>query len=87
MKNTNRFNEIIEENHLNTTDLLSKLREEGILEAEEGVGSVFLTARSAGVGLARDGYWYTAAQNEEVDEAVSQDRMTFSAEQYFRNRN
>jgi hypothetical protein len=87
MKNADRFHEIIEQNHLNTTDLLAKLREEGMLEAEEGTDSIFRFARSRGVGLARDGYWYTAAQNAEVSEAISQDRMTFLAEQYFRNRN
>ena len=87
MKNADQLTEIISNNHLNTTELLAKLRNDDVLEANETIDAVFRVARSRGVGLARDGYWYTAEQSKEVQEAISQDRMTFSAEQYYRNRN
>lgn len=77
---------IIAENHYQTNELLGLLKEEGYLPSEETIAFLFENGNASRYGLARDGYWYVAEQNDEVREAVETNGRTFYAEQWFRNR-
>ena len=86
MSDNLRLNQIIEQNHLRTSDLLLAVKEGEKFDNLTTAQDLFRFAPAARVGLARDGYWYTAEQNAEVAEAIAQNKLTFAAEQYQRNR-
>jgi len=81
-----KLSKIIEQNHLRTNELLVVIEKGNEFENLTTAQDLFSYARGAKVGLARDGYWYTAEQNAEVAEAIAEDKLTFAAEQYQRNR-
>jgi len=74
---------LVQNQPLKTDELLEVLRAQGEIT---NLDTLMRTGRSSGYGLARDGRWYAAEQNDEVREAFSQNRLPFLMDQYGRNR-
>lgn len=83
MSKTSELVRIVTDQNPTTDELIQALAADGI---ESDRAYLFSLSRSHGVGLARDGRWYHYTQSEEVKEAVGNDRPTFLADQWFRNR-
>ncbi len=66
-----------------TEELIRSFSDENV---EVTPKDLFSIARSLGVGLARNGKWYHFSENEEVREAVENNKPTFLADQWSRNR-
>ena len=85
MSDHSTIKEFIAAHHFRAGELLPALHEAGLLKLGEGFSSLFQISKAGGFGLASDGYWYSAEQNEDVKRQCQSGDPTMYAVRWLRS--
>jgi len=82
INSTDGIYNFISENTLETSELLSGLKQAELVPETCTVEDLIRVSRSLRIGLASNGNWYTDESNGEVADAVANDTITDLASEY-----